>query len=143
VHALSSGCRYGDIPPAGFCFTAHYFFYQVGAGFDYTLEAYAEALDSLVERLELGGARIQLVAPGLLGGTLGALWAARHPEKTAKLTFVNAPLGATDASELPKCLKPLLNPFTAAIFCQNPLNVVGKPIEGAGSRSPGIATPTL
>ena len=119
------------------------FFYQVGAGFDYTLEAYAEALDSLVERLELGGARIQLVAPGLLGGTLGALWAARHPEKTAKLTFVNAPLGATDASELPKCLKPLLNPFTAAIFCQNPLNVVGKPIEGAGSRSPGIATPTL
>ena len=45
--------------------------------------------------------------------------------------------------ELPMCLKPLLNPFTAAIFCQNPLNVVGKPIEGAGSRSPGIATPTL
>jgi len=104
---------------------------QVGAGFDYTLEEYVDALDSLVTRLELRGQPLELVAPGLLGGTVGALWAARHPEAVAKLTLVNVPLGA-DAGELPKCLKPLTNPFTASIFCQNPLNVVGKPIEGAG-----------
>jgi len=105
---------------------------QVGVGFNYTIEEYVAALDSLVERMGLDSTPIDVVAPGLLGGTVGALWAARNPEKVAKLTLMNTPLDAQSAGELPKALKPLTNPFTSAIFCQNPLNVVGKPIEGSG-----------
>jgi len=106
---------------------------QVGeGGFNYTIEDYVSAMSSLVESLELDKTRFEIVAHGLLGGTVGALWGARNPGQVSKLILMNTPLDKKSAGEIPKSLQPLLNPFTAAIFCQNPLNVVGNPIEGAG-----------
>ena len=111
---------------------------QVGAGFNYTFTEYENVLNSLVERLELSEqGPIEIVGQGLVGGTVAALWAGRNPSSVSKLTLMNTPLDKASAGEV-FALKPLTNPFTAAITCQNPLNVVGKPIEASGPYSLGV-----
>ncbi len=99
--------------------------------FDYTLSAYVASLESvLFTTLELPRGGTDLVAQGLLGGTLGMILGASGAVR--RLALANTPLDATSAGELPPPLRFLLNPLLGPMNAQNPVALVSKPIESAG-----------
>lgn len=100
-----------------------------GPGFGYTLAEHVSELSLFVD--DLGLPPVALVGHGLVGGLVAAVFAGENPTKVASLTLLNAPLDKA-ALEVPKPFKPLLNPLLGSITAQNPLAVVGKPIEQAG-----------
>ncbi|KAK3280216.1 hypothetical protein CYMTET_11935, partial [Cymbomonas tetramitiformis] len=85
--------------------------------------------------LELQGAPLQVVGQGFLGGTVAAVFASRYQENVKQLVLMNAPLDEEFSGSIPQPLAPLLNPLFGQIFCQNPLKMVGQPIESSGPYS--------
>jgi pimeloyl-ACP methyl ester carboxylesterase len=106
-----------------------------GAGeFPYTLDAYVSSLESvLFGALKLPrGAKVDIAAHGVLGGLLGALLAARCAPDVRRLALLNASLEPGAAAELPQPLRFLLNPLLGPMMSQNPLALVGTPIQSGG-----------
>jgi len=103
------------------------------SSFRYSLEDYVRSLESvLFETLKLprGGA-VDIVGQGILGGTLAGLLLARCPKDVGRVALLNAALTAETATAMPPPLGFLLNPFMAQLQCQNPLALVGTPIQSA------------
>jgi len=75
----------------------------------YPLAVQAERLHDLILGLGLG--RLDL-AGNSMGGTIAAVYAARHPRRVRTLAFIGAPLGATDWSAgVRTAIRDGINPF--------------------------------
>jgi pimeloyl-ACP methyl ester carboxylesterase len=94
--------------------------------FDYTPNAFIQALDDLLNTLELK--RFHLVAQGFLG-SMGIQYALRHPEKVDRLAIFNAPL--TSTAKLPWSIKKMGLPLAGEVMAQDPL-LVDRTLEGGG-----------
>ena len=93
------------------------------AAFDYSLAAYAAALESvLFATLKLPrDGTLDIAGHGVLGGTLAALLAARCPKAVRRVALLNAPITAEASAAMPAPLQFLTNPFTGPMMAQNPL----------------------
>jgi pimeloyl-ACP methyl ester carboxylesterase len=106
-----------------------------GAGFDYSLDAYAASLERVLFgalKLPRGSANLSLVGHGVLGGTLAALLTSRCGADVRRLALLNAPLTAAAAAEVPQPLRFLTNPLLGPITAQNPLALIGTPLQSGG-----------
>lgn len=97
-----------------------------GRVFDYTPNTFIQALDDLLNTLEVK--RFHLVAQGFLG-SMGIQYALRHPEKVDRLAIFNAPI--TSAAKLPWSIKKMGLPLAGEVMAQDPL-LVDRTLEGGG-----------
>ncbi len=105
------------------------------ASFDYSLDAYATSLESVLFgalKLPRGAGAVDIAAHGVLGGTLGALLAARCAPDVGRVALLNPPLTPDAASTPPKPLSFLLNPLFGPMQAQNPLALAGTPLQSGG-----------
>ncbi len=86
--------------------------------FAYTPDAFVEALEALLDRLEIR--KFSLVVQGFLGSA-GIQYALRHPDRIERLAILNTPLSTT--AKLPWRLKQLGLPLLGDMLVQNPLSV--------------------
>ncbi|DBB04005.1 TPA: hypothetical protein ACH3X1_013066 [Trebouxia sp. C0004] len=61
--------------------------------FDYSQKAYIQALDTLVDQLEIQKP-IDVIVQGFILGQYAMLWAMQNPDKVEKMVVLNTPLGA-------------------------------------------------
>lgn len=94
--------------------------------FDYTPESFLSAFESWAEAMELE--RFNLVVQGFLG-SVGLLYAAKHPEKIEKLVIVNTPL--TSEAKVPFKISQMGLPLIGEVMTQDPI-LVDRTLEGAG-----------
>jgi pimeloyl-ACP methyl ester carboxylesterase len=99
---------------------------------DYSLDRYCASLSEILfEALQLK--HCVIVGQGYSGGLLAALLAARRPDVVSRCVLMNVPLTAAGACcGGPPALSFLLNPLLGAIQAQNPLALLGAPIEAGG-----------
>ncbi|XP_055961773.1 uncharacterized protein LOC126682734 [Mercurialis annua] len=89
---------------------------QPGYGFNYTEEEYHEALDKLLEVLEIQSPFF-LVVQGFLVGSYGLTWALKNNSKISKIAILNSPV--TVSSPVPGLLQKLRIPLLGEFTCQN------------------------
>lgn len=77
-------------------------------GFDYSQDAYIEAMEETMKALNAGGPSTMLITGGFVLGQYAMLFAARNPDIVSKLTVTNTPLVARG---LPEPLGAYKNPF--------------------------------
>lgn len=94
--------------------------------FDYTPETFLAGLEKWLETLEID--RFSLVVQGFLG-TVGLLYAAKHPEKIERLVILNTPL--TAEAKLPFKISQLGIPLIGDVITQDPI-LVDRTLEGGG-----------
>ncbi len=94
--------------------------------FAYSPEAFLAALEQWLTAMEIE--RFSLVVQGFLG-SVGLLYAAKHPEKIERLVIVNSPL--TAAAKLPFKISQLGWPLLGEVLTQDPL-LVDRTLEGGG-----------
>ncbi len=94
--------------------------------FSYTSEAFLGALDSWLNTLEIE--RFSLVVQGFLG-SVGLLYAMRHPEKIERLIILNTPL--TAEAKVPFKIAQLGWPLLGEVITQDPI-LVDRTLEGGG-----------
>lgn len=94
--------------------------------FAYTPEAFLEALESWLAAMEIE--RFNLVVQGFLG-SVGLLYAAKHPDKIARLVILNTPL--TAEAKLPFKIAQLGLPLLGDVLTQDPI-LVDRTLEGGG-----------
>lgn len=94
--------------------------------FAYTPEAFLSAFESWIEAMELE--RFILVVQGFLG-SVGLLYAAKHPDTIERLVIVNTPL--TSEAKLPFKISQMGLPLIGDVLTQDPL-LVDRTLEGAG-----------
>lgn len=101
--------------------------------FAYDADAFLAGLDSWLAALEID--RFSLVVQGFLG-SMGLLYAAKHPEKIEKLVILNTPL--TAEAKLPFKLAQLGWPLFGEVVTQDPI-LVDRTLEGGGPYAVGDA----
>jgi len=94
--------------------------------FAYDSDAFLAGFESWLNTLELE--KFSLVVQGFLG-SVGLLYAAKHPEKIEKLVIVNTPLTAD--AKLPFKLAQLGWPLFGEVVTQDPI-LVDRTLEGGG-----------
>ena len=94
--------------------------------FAYTPEAFLAAFESWLKAMELE--RFTLVVQGFLG-SVGLLYAAKHPDSIDRLVIVNTPL--TSEAKVPFKIKQMGFPLLGEVMTQDPL-LVDRTLEGAG-----------
>lgn len=94
--------------------------------FAYSPEAFLAAFEQWLTVMEIE--RFSLVVQGFLG-SVGLLYAAKHPEKIERLVIVNSPL--TAAAKLPFKISQLGWPLLGEVLTQDPL-LVDRTLEGGG-----------
>ncbi len=94
--------------------------------FAYTPEAFLAALESWLAAMEIE--RFNLVVQGFLG-SVGLLYAAKHPDKIARLVILNTPL--TVEAKLPFKISQLGLPLIGDVLTQDPI-LVDRTLEGGG-----------
>ncbi|MEM6451248.1 MAG: alpha/beta fold hydrolase [Cyanobacteria bacterium P01_D01_bin.105] len=94
--------------------------------FAYTPAAFLSAFESWVETMALE--RFTLVVQGFLG-SVGLLYAAKHPDTIERLVIVNTPL--TSEAKLPFKISKMGLPLIGEVMTQDPL-LVDRTLEGAG-----------
>ncbi len=94
--------------------------------FAYTPDAFLAAFEKWIEAMELE--RFTLVVQGFLG-SVGLLYAAKHPEAIERLVIVNTPL--TDEAKLPLKIAKMGWPLMGEVMTQDPL-LVDRTLEGGG-----------
>jgi pimeloyl-ACP methyl ester carboxylesterase len=92
--------------------------------FKYTPDAYIQALDEFLTKLEVN--HFSLVVQGFLG-SVGIQFALRYPEKIDRLIIVNAPL--TEQAKLPATMKQWAIPLVGDMLTQDPI-LVDRTLEG-------------
>jgi pimeloyl-ACP methyl ester carboxylesterase len=85
--------------------------------FDYTPDAFIQALADLISTLEL--TKFSLVVQGFLG-SMGIQYALRHPEQIERLVILNTPLAAS--ATLPWRILQLGLPLVGDMLTQDPLS---------------------
>jgi len=101
--------------------------------FDYSPETFLAALEKWLETLEID--RFSLVVQGFLG-TVGLLYAAKHPDKIERLVILNTPL--TAEAKLPFKISQLGIPLLGDVITQDPI-LVDRTLEGGGPYEVGDA----
>lgn len=101
--------------------------------FDYTPETLLAGLEKWLESLEIDC--FSLVVQGFLG-TVGLLYAAKHPEKIERLVILNTPL--TAEAKLPFKISQLGIPLIGDVITQDPI-LVDRTLEGGGPYEIGDA----
>ncbi|QCE02128.1 uncharacterized protein LOC114166306 [Vigna unguiculata] len=99
---------------------------QPGYGFDYTEKEFHDALDKLLEVLEVKSPFF-LVVQGFLVGSYGLTWALKNSSKISKLAILNSPL--TDSSSIPGLFQKLRIPLYGEFTSQNAI-IAERFIEG-------------
>ncbi|BAT98593.1 hypothetical protein LR48_Vigan406s008900 [Vigna angularis] len=99
---------------------------QPGYGFDYTEKEFHDALDKLLEVLEVKSPFF-LVVQGFLVGSYGLTWALKNSSKISKLAILNSPL--TDSSSVPGLFQKLRIPLYGEFTSQNAI-IAERFIEG-------------
>ncbi|MFK8185296.1 MAG: alpha/beta fold hydrolase [Phormidesmis sp.] len=94
--------------------------------FAYTPDAFLAAFEKWIEAMELE--RFTLVVQGFLG-SVGLLYAAKHPDAIERLVIVNTPL--TDEAKLPLKIAKMGWPLMGEVMTQDPL-LVDRTLEGGG-----------
>ncbi len=94
--------------------------------FDYTPEAFVTGLEAWLDSLEIG--RFHLVVQGFLG-SVGLLYAAKHPDKIERLVILNTPL--TTEAKLPFKISQMGIPLVGDMLTQDPI-LVDRTLEGGG-----------
>ena len=94
--------------------------------FAYTPEAFLAAFENWLKAMELE--RFTLVVQGFLG-SVGLLYAAKHPDSIERLVIVNTPL--TSEAKVPFKIKQMGFPLIGEVMTQDPL-LVDRTLEGAG-----------
>jgi len=94
--------------------------------FAYTPEAFLAAFEEWIAAMEL--AHFTLVVQGFLG-SVGLLYAAKHPEQIERLVIVNTPL--TAEAKLPFKISQLGLPLIGEVMTQDPI-LVDRTLEGGG-----------
>jgi pimeloyl-ACP methyl ester carboxylesterase len=94
--------------------------------FAYTPEAFLEALETWLAAMEID--RFNLVVQGFLG-SVGLLYAAKHPDNIARLVILNTPL--TAEAKLPFKIAQLGLPLLGDVLTQDPI-LVDRTLEGGG-----------
>ncbi|PPD75302.1 hypothetical protein GOBAR_DD27769 [Gossypium barbadense] len=89
---------------------------QPGYGFDYTEKEFHEALDKLLDVLEVKSPFF-LVVQGFVVGSYGLTWALKNPSKISKLAILNTPL--TVSSPVPGLFQQLRIPLFGEFTSQN------------------------
>jgi pimeloyl-ACP methyl ester carboxylesterase len=92
--------------------------------FNYTPDAYIEALDGFLKALELD--RLNLVVQGFVG-SIGLQYALRHRDRINRLVILNTPLSTT--AKLPWKMKQWGIPLIGDMLTQDPL-LVDRTLEG-------------
>ncbi|XP_010258608.1 PREDICTED: uncharacterized protein LOC104598304 isoform X1 [Nelumbo nucifera] len=101
---------------------------QPGYGFDYTLDEYVLALESLIGQLVRD--KVSLVVQGYFAPIV-VKYASNHQEKLNDLILLNPPLVENHA-ELPSTLSIFSNFLLGEIFSQDPLRASDKPLTSCG-----------
>lgn len=94
--------------------------------FDYKPETFLAAFEKWLEAMALE--RFNLVVQGFLG-SVGLLYAAKHPDSIERLVIVNTPL--TSAAKVPFKIAQMGWPLIGEVITQDPL-LVDRTLEGAG-----------
>lgn len=94
--------------------------------FAYTSDAYIQALDELLDALEIN--KCSLVVQGFLG-SVGLQYALRHPDRIDRVAILNAPI--TTEAKLPWKIKQMGIPLVGDMMTQDPL-LVDRTLEGGG-----------
>lgn len=94
--------------------------------FNYKPETFLIALEQWLETLDIE--RFSLVVQGFLG-TVGLLYAAKHPDKVERLVILNTPL--TTEAKLPFKISQMGIPLIGDIITQDPI-LVDRTLEGGG-----------
>lgn len=94
--------------------------------FDYKPESFVQALEQLINALEIE--KFSLGVQGFLG-SVGLLYAAKHPEKIERLIILNTPL--TEAAKLPFKISQMGIPLVGDMLTQDPI-LVDRTLEGGG-----------
>ncbi|MEL6492226.1 MAG: alpha/beta fold hydrolase [Cyanobacteria bacterium J06621_3] len=94
--------------------------------FAYDAEAFLTAFDSFLSTLEIE--TFSLVVQGFLG-SVGLLYAAKHPEKIERLIILNTPL--TAEAKVPFKIAQLGWPLLGDVITQDPI-LVDRTLEGGG-----------
>ncbi|GAB2256255.1 hypothetical protein Droror1_Dr00010033 [Drosera rotundifolia] len=89
---------------------------QPGYGFDYTENEFHDALDKLLEVLQVQSP-FHLAVQGFLVGSYGLTWALKNPSRISKLAILNTPL--TVSSPVPGLFQQLRFPLLGEFTCQN------------------------
>ncbi|KAD3067788.1 hypothetical protein R6Q59_018207 [Mikania micrantha] len=97
-------------------------------GFDYTLDEYVSALESVIN--ELGVNKVSLVVQGYFAPIV-VKYASNHQEKLNDLILLNPPLTAKHAN-LPSTLSIFSNFLLGEIFSQDPLRASDKTLTSCG-----------
>ncbi|MGD1864182.1 MAG: alpha/beta fold hydrolase [Phormidesmis sp.] len=101
--------------------------------FTYDTDAFLTGLEHWLDTLELE--KFSLVVQGFLG-SVGLLYAAKHPDKIEKLVIVNTPL--TAEAKLPFKVAQLGWPLFGEVVTQDPI-LVDRTLEGGGPYEVGDA----
>ncbi len=94
--------------------------------FAYTPEAFLDAFEKWLVAMEID--RFALVVQGFLG-SIGLLYAAKHPDKIERLVILNTPL--TAEAKLPFKIAQLGLPLLGQVLTQDPI-LVDRTLEGGG-----------
>lgn len=94
--------------------------------FDYTPATFLTGLEQWLETMEIS--RFSLVVQGFLG-SVGLLYAAKHPSQIERLVILNTPL--TAEAKLPFKISQMGIPLIGDILTQDPL-LVDRTLEGGG-----------
>ncbi|MGC1306681.1 MAG: alpha/beta fold hydrolase [Phormidesmis sp.] len=94
--------------------------------FAYTPEAFLAALEKWLAVMEIE--RFSLVVQGFLG-SVGLLYAAKHPQNIERLVILNTPL--TAEAKLPRKISQFGIPLLGQVLTQDPI-LVDRTLEGAG-----------
>ncbi|KAI7750593.1 hypothetical protein M8C21_022502, partial [Ambrosia artemisiifolia] len=97
-------------------------------GFDYTLDEFVSALESVID--ELGVNKVSLVVQGYFAPIV-VKYASNHQEKLNDLILLNPPLTAKHAN-LPSTLAIFSNFLLGEIFSQDPLRASDKALTSCG-----------
>ncbi|KAK1421836.1 hypothetical protein QVD17_24500 [Tagetes erecta] len=97
-------------------------------GFDYTLDEFVSALESVID--ELGVNKVSLVVQGYFAPIV-VKYASNHQEKLNDLILLNPPLTAKHAN-LPSTLSIFSNFLLGEIFSQDPLRASDKALTSCG-----------
>ena len=94
--------------------------------FAYTSDAFIQSFDSWLSAVDID--RFSLVVQGFLG-TVGLLYAAKHPDRIERLVILNTPLTAD--AKLPFKVSQLGWPLFGEVVTQDPI-LVDRTLEGGG-----------
>lgn len=101
---------------------------QPGYGFDYTLDEYVSALESLLDQLPVK--KVSLVCQGYFSPAV-VKYARNHQDKLDNLVLLNPPLTGKHAN-LPSTLSIFSNFLLGEIFSQDPLRASDKVLTSSG-----------